>query len=562
VNLPRIFTGRRKLCFFYLVALSVIEALALFSVAMLFRELLIALHAVGPTGLPAWLPAALMSSAALIALTHWGTNSTAERLGMDYSNTLRLVLLRSCVTASQSLRPQRLGTSMARMMGDLAAVRDWVSRGIATSMIASATLLASFASLVSIDTQLALHLAIATLVLLLILTPLAAMRLHHLARELRRLRGRLSSRLGDLVLGASTVAYLGRYRGEARRVDTQSQALLQTSVARTRTLSLLTALTVIIVPASMAWVSLLLIRGHSLPMQQPGAWTTLLFTVSLLSASLTGLIRSLDQWISFRIARRRLLQLMQTARESLPSCPGNQPLPRKPALPVDIRALADPDIQINTPLHAPAGSTVALVGASGLGKSQLLRSLLQTHNDTSDISIADLNLVDIAPESLRKRVQWVTPELALMRGSLLRNLRYAEPIKRQRLRHLCALCQLSIADRQAARDQRLDQAGNDLPSSLAARIRLARALASRPGVLLVDDAAFLYDPLAQQALQAVQAEGKLTLIIATPDERCVANLHPDLVWYLDTENQGTQITAQERRVTPSVIRLLAPESIN
>jgi len=544
MTLPGFFIGQRQRWFFRLIGLSISEALALFAVTLLFRELLIALNVSGPDGLPAYLPVALALSAVLIALTHWGANSTAERLGMDYSNALRLALLRSCVTASQGPRPQRLGTSMTRMMGDLAAVRDWISQGLATSLIASATLMASFAGLAAIDTQLALHLAVASLILMLVLAPLAALRLHRLAHELRRLRGCLSSRLGDLVLGAATVSHLGRYRSEAYRVDRYGQALLHVSVARARTLSLLTALTVIIVPASMAWVSLLLAGGYPLSMQQPGSWTLLLFTTSLLSVSLMGLVRSLDQLISFRIARRRLVQLMQTAREARPSRRGRQILPRGEALQIDIHSLADLNMQLDSPLHAPAGCTVALVGASGLGKSRLLRSLLQARDDNGGVSIANLKLEDISPASLRKRIQWVTPEFALMRGSLLHNLRYAAPVKRQRLLHLSALCQLNIADKETARDQRLDQAGNGLPSSLAARTRLARALASRPGVLLVDDAAFLYDPLARQALQAVQAEGKLTLVIATPDERCVANLRPDVVWRLEAKSQGTQVISQ------------------
>ncbi len=548
MNLPRILSGRRRWWFLRLLGLSIIEALTLFAVAILFRELLIALHTLGPTGLPAHLPVALALSAVLIALTHWGANSTAERLGMDYSNALRLVLLRSCVTASQGAQPQRLGTSMARMIGDLAAVRDWISQGLATSMIASATLAAAFAGLAAIDPQLALHLAAASLILILVLAPLSALRLYRLARELRRLRGRLSSRLGDLVLAAATVAHLGRYRSEARRVDRHNQALLRASVARTRTLGLLTALTVVMVPATVAWVSLLLAKGHPLPMQQPGAWTTLLFTVSLLSVSLTGLVRSLDQWINFIVARRRLLQLMQTARKARPPRQGRQVLPRGQPLSLHIHALADLDMDLDSPLHAPAGSTVALVGASGLGKSQLLRHLLQARDNASDIRIAGLPLADIAPASLRKRVQWVTPAFALMRGSLLRNLRYAAPIKRQRLQRLGALCRLNIADTQAARAQRLDQAGTGLPSSLAARIRLARALAARPGVLLVDDAAFLYDPLAQQALRAVQAEGIVTLVIAAPDEQCVAVFEPDVVWRLAAGDQGVQVTAQGGRL--------------
>ncbi|MCF6219338.1 MAG: ABC transporter ATP-binding protein/permease [Gammaproteobacteria bacterium] len=556
MKLPLLFAGRRKQWFVRLVSLSIIEALALFAVAMLFRELLIVLHASGPTSLPGYLSLALVFSAVVIALAHWGANSISERLGMDYSNTLRLVLLRSCVVASGGAQPQRLGTTMARMMGDLSAVREWVSQGLATAMVATATLVASFAGLAAIDTQLALHIGVACLVFMALLIPPVASKLFQLAQELRRLRGKLSSQLGDLVLSASTVAHMGRYRSEAGRVDKQNQALMRASVARTRILSLLTALTVIVVPASVAWVSLLLARGYPLPMQQPGSWTTLLFTLSLLSVSLTGLVRSLDQLINYIVARRRLLQLMKTAKQARLSRRGRRALPRGEPLAIDIRSLSRSGIQVTAPLHAPAGSTVALVGASGTGKSHLLRHFLQASNGMGEVSIAGLKLRKIDLTSLSKRVHLVTPEFALMRGSLLRNLRYAAPIKRRRLRHICRLCQLTGTDARVARKQRLDQTGKDLPSALAARVRLARALASRPGLLLVDDAAFLYDPLAREALRTVQGKCKLTLVIATPDIRCVNYLRPDVVWQMEEGDKGRQITPQKNNLT-----LLSPKPI-
>ncbi len=107
-----------------------------------------------------------------------------------------------------------------------------------------------------------------------------------------------------------------------------------------------------------------------------------------------------------------------------------------------------------------------------------------------------------------------------------------------------------------ARKQRLDQTGKDLPSALAARVRLARALASRPGLLLVDDAAFLYDPLAREALRTVQEKCKLTLVIAAPDIQCVNYLRPDVVWQMEAGEQGLQVSPQKNSLT-----LLSPKPI-
>jgi len=538
MTLPALLAGRRKQWFLRLVGLSMIEALALFAVAMLFRELLIALDTIEAIDLPFYIPSSLALCALLIALTHWGANSNAERLGMDYSNVLRLALLRSSVKATRGLKPQRLGTSMARMMGDLNAVREWVSQGLVTAVIASASLLASFAGLAAIDVQLAQQLAVVSLVVLFLFTPLVAIRLHRLAKELRRLRGRLSSRLADLVLSTATVAYLGRYRSEARRVDRYNQALFLASVRRARTLSLLTALAVMVVPASIAWVSVLLAQGHPLSMQKPGSWTTLLFTISLLSVSLLGLVRSADQLVNYVIARRRLLQLMRAANEVAAVKKGRQKLPLARAVSIDIKSLSNPAIDCSVPLHVAEGEVVALVGVSGSGKSQLLRALLRTSDDVGEVLLAGVRLSDLAPLSLRRSVQWVTPALPLMRASLRRNLRYAARIKAPHLQRISQLCGLEAAEFDTPGRLGCDEADAALSSSMAARVRLARALATRPGLLLIDDAAFLYDPAARQALLNVKKSCDVTLVIATPSVSCVTEFKPDVVWHLSTDSDS------------------------
>jgi len=129
---------------------------------------------------------------------------------------------------------------------------------------------------------------------------------------------------------------------------------------------------------------------------------------------------------------------------------------------------------------------------------------------------------------LRRSVQWVTPALPLMRASLRRNLRYAARIKAPYLQRISQLCGLAAAE--------FDAPDAALSSSMAARVRLARALATRPGLLLIDDAAFLYDPAARQALLNVKKSCDVTLVIATPSVSCVTEFKPDLVWHLSTDS--------------------------
>jgi ABC-type multidrug transport system fused ATPase/permease subunit len=172
-------------------------------------------------------------------------------------------------------------------------------------------------------------------------------------------------------------------------------------------------------------------------------------------------------------------------------------------------------------LEIPAGTTVALVGATGSGKTSLV-SLISRLYDTSKGTVlldgADVRSVELA--SLRQAVAVVSDDPFLFSASVAENIAYGRPgASREDVEAAARRAQAYdfVARLPHGFDTRVGERGLSLSGGQRQRLAIARALLADPRVLILDDATSAVDASTEQSIKLALDEamaGRTTFVIA------------------------------------------------
>ncbi|MFK7955660.1 MAG: ABC transporter transmembrane domain-containing protein [Lysobacterales bacterium] len=167
------------------------------------------------------------------------------------------------------------------------------------------------------------------------------------------------------------------------------------------------------------------------------------------------------------------------------------------------------------------GEKLALVGASGAGKSTVFQLLMRFYDPSQgqilidDTPIAELNLLDY-----RRQLALVAQDVTIFSTNALENIRYGNPAASREQVEAAARSAFAhefINDLNDGYETFLGERGVRLSGGQAQRIAIARALLTDPPILLLDEATSALDAeserVVQQALDAVM-QGRTTLMIA------------------------------------------------
>lgn len=465
--------------------------------------------------------AALMVAAALLGtLVEAGNRVCYLRLSASVLFTLREAVYRHLQGLSPSYYARtRAGELLARLDGDVAEVQRFAIDGPLALVNGVVALLLSVAVMLQLSPELSL---------------LAATVIPLEVWFLRRLRPRLEARTRALRdRGAAVTAFLVetlqamkfiQSSGAEAREHARLRALNADYLAALQEQQLL-GLAAAGVPrllAAFATAAVFAWGGYRVVDGSLSVGTLLAFSAYLLRATgpaqtLLGLYLGLQR---ARVSLERVGELLQQAPAVTPPA---HPVP----LPADARGALDIDgvdfayaahgplLLRGARLHVAPGTKVALTGASGVGKSTLIDLLLR-HFDprAGHIRLDGVDLRELDPAELRRRVVVVSQEVTLFAGSLGDNLAYLRP--QASLDELHAALAAARLDGLAL-DTPVGSGGGGLSGGQRQRLALARALLLDPLLLILDEASSALDAAtAREVAAAVDARfaDRTRLVIA------------------------------------------------
>jgi ATP-binding cassette subfamily B protein len=172
-------------------------------------------------------------------------------------------------------------------------------------------------------------------------------------------------------------------------------------------------------------------------------------------------------------------------------------------------------------LEIPAGTTLALVGETGSGKSTLGSLVARLHDpDAGRITIDGVDLRDLRLDDLAAIVGVVSQETYLLHATVRENLRYAKPTATDaEIEAATRGAQIHdmIADLPEGYDTVVGPRGHRFSGGERQRLAIARTLLRNPRVLVLDEATSALDTATERAVQEAfdaLAAGRTTLTIA------------------------------------------------
>jgi ATP-binding cassette subfamily B protein len=172
-------------------------------------------------------------------------------------------------------------------------------------------------------------------------------------------------------------------------------------------------------------------------------------------------------------------------------------------------------------LHVPAGTTVALVGHTGAGKSTIAKLLARFYDPTEGrITLDGVDLCDVTQESLRRQLGIVPQEGFLFAGTLAENVAFGrrEASREEIVAAIRAVGADEFVDRlEDGHETQLGERGSRLSLGQRQLVAFARALLADPRILILDEATSSVDigteRKIEQALRRL-LHGRTAFIIA------------------------------------------------
>ncbi len=417
----------------------------------------------------------------------------------------------------------RTGTLVARIMTDVEGVRNIIGTGVIDFIGGVLTAIFAFCYLISLSVKMTLLTFVILMIFGLILQR-AFKTIRPIFRERSKINAEVTGRLTESLGGVRVVKGYHAEQSEANVFATGAQRLLTnviSSLTAQSFMSLASTAVLGFVGALVMWLG-----AHQVVAGQltKGGYVTYVMFLAFMIAPIVQLVSIGTQLTEAMAGIDRTTEILSEREEDgEPARAVKLPILNGKVVFSDVTFEYEPGKPV---LHgisftSQPGTSTALVGSSGSGKSTIISLLCAFHTATDGhVFVDDVDLATVQLSSYRIQLGVVLQETFLFDGSIRENILFSRPDATDAL--LMEACRIARVDEFAERfpegyETIVGERGVKLSGGQRQRLSIARAILADPRILILDEATSSLDSESEAMIQAglnYLMRGRTTFVIA------------------------------------------------
>lgn len=497
----------------------------------------------------------MLGISVLSTLIAVGNNITSVQVSESFGRDLRDAIFSKIQSFSYgNLDRMKTGQLIVRLSSDSQAVKLLVQVSLRISTRAPLLMIGSLILMFITSQSLALY-----MIPLLIITSAVIVffvsKMEPLFLSVQQKLDRLNNVLQENISGARVIKAFVRDDYENQRFETTNEGYTDHSVRVMRFMSTMSPVLTVFVNIGMVWViyegGLQSIRG-GMTVGQIVAFTNYLLTTMTPLIMMTNLSQT---WANGIASAKRVNQVLDMTPEV-------QDQPRAIDLPSNTpgrvvfenvgfhyNGTSDEPVLRKVNLVAEPGETVAILGATGSGKSSLVNLVPRFYDVSSgQVTIDGVDIRQLQQDSLLANIGVVPQESVLFSGTVKDNIRYGRPDASDEeviAAAKAAQAHEFIMELPQGYDTHVEQRGANFSGGQKQRLAIARALLLHPRVLILDDSTSSVDVETETRIQEAlegQQYNHTSFVVA---QRISTVLNADKIIVMDQGRVVAQGTHKE-----------------